>query len=136
MHNAPRVRLTLAMLSFVQTPLFKGNLQLRLANFLFPLMHVETVAESIGNALYSGHGRKIYMPGIMRYVASLVIPLLAPQLVQRNTDSSCRKAGRIGSSASSGLGRKIWGWISEGVRRLISKRVVWVDNGAGIGVVA
>ena len=69
-HPAPRVRLTLAILSFIKTPLFKG--ETRQAHFLFPLMDVETVSEAIANALYSGRGRTIYLPGIMRYVAILV----------------------------------------------------------------
>lgn len=71
-HNAPRVRLSLVILSFVQTPLFKG--ETRQSNFLTPLMHVESVAEMIVATLYSGYGRTIFLPGIMRYVASLVRP--------------------------------------------------------------
>ncbi|EHK21928.1 uncharacterized protein TRIVIDRAFT_136631, partial [Trichoderma virens Gv29-8] len=68
-HGAPKVRLSLAILSFVRTPLFKG--ETHQSNFLFPLMHVETVADSIVDTLYSGLGRTIYLPGIMRYVAIL-----------------------------------------------------------------
>ncbi|KAJ6438987.1 short-chain dehydrogenase [Purpureocillium lavendulum] len=68
-HLAPRVRLSLAILSFIKTPLFKG--ETRQLHFLFPLMDVETVSEAIASALYSGRGRTIYLPGIMRYVAIL-----------------------------------------------------------------
>ncbi|KAJ3495638.1 hypothetical protein NLG97_g3250 [Lecanicillium saksenae] len=68
-HSAPRVRLSLAILSFIKTPLFRG--ETRQLHFLFPLMDVETVSEVIVSALYSGCGRTIYLPGIMRYVAIL-----------------------------------------------------------------
>ena len=71
MHKAPKVRLSLAILSFVKTPLFKG--ETRQPNFLFPLMDVQTVADSIVDTLHSTYGRTIFMPGIMRYITSLVI---------------------------------------------------------------
>lgn len=69
-HNAPKVHLTLGILGFVKTPLFKG--ETRQFHFLFPLLHVDTVGEAFADALYSGLGRTIYLPGIMRYLAMLV----------------------------------------------------------------
>ncbi|KAJ4398859.1 hypothetical protein N0V85_006174 [Neurospora sp. IMI 360204] len=69
-HKAKRVRLTLAIPSFIQTPLLGGSHPGQ-NNFLFPLLHVRTVSEEIVDSLYSGYGRTIYLPGIMRYLASL-----------------------------------------------------------------
>ncbi|KAM6534419.1 hypothetical protein FALCPG4_004059 [Fusarium falciforme] len=67
--KAPRVRLSLAVLSFTRTPLFKGKTNQ--SNFLFPLLDVESVSEAIAKTLWSGFGKTIFMPGIMRYVAIL-----------------------------------------------------------------
>ena len=69
-HHAPRVRLTLGILGFINTPLFKG--ETRQSHFLFPLLHTDTAAETVVDALYSGLGRTFYLPGIMRYAAMLV----------------------------------------------------------------
>lgn len=69
-HNAPKVRLTLGILGFINTPLFKG--ETRQPHFLLPLLHVDTVGEAFVDALYSGLGRNIYLPGILRYLAMLV----------------------------------------------------------------
>ncbi|KAK3391376.1 hypothetical protein B0T20DRAFT_510592 [Sordaria brevicollis] len=69
-HKAKRVRLTLACPSFIQTPLLGGS-HPRQNNFLFPFLHVRTVSEEIVDSLYSGYGRTIYLPGIMRYLTSL-----------------------------------------------------------------
>ncbi|KAA8629967.1 hypothetical protein SMACR_06358 [Sordaria macrospora] len=69
-HKAKRVRLTLAIPSFIQTPLI-GASHPRQNNFIFPLLHVRTVSEEIVDSLYSGYGRTIYLPGIMRYLTSL-----------------------------------------------------------------
>lgn len=60
----------MGILGFVRTPLFKG--ETRQFHFLFPLLHVDTVGEAFADALYSGLGRTIYLPGIMRYAAMLV----------------------------------------------------------------
>ncbi|GAD98389.1 short chain dehydrogenase/reductase family protein [Paecilomyces variotii No. 5] len=68
-HNAPGVRTSLAVLSFTKTPLFKG--ETNQIHFLFPLLDVETVAEEILNTLYSGRGRTIFLPGILRYLSGL-----------------------------------------------------------------
>lgn len=70
MHNAPRVRLTLGVFSFIRTPLFTGKGSG--SNFMTPLLHVETVSERMVNAVYSGYGSTIYLPGVMRYITSLV----------------------------------------------------------------
>ncbi|CAK7233355.1 putative secondary metabolism biosynthetic enzyme [Sporothrix bragantina] len=87
-HNAPKVRQTLAILSFTLTPLFKG--ETRQSAFLFPLLHVESVSEAIVEALYSGYGKTIYMPGIMRYVSSL---RGGPEWVQRIIRQGTEKLG-------------------------------------------
>jgi short-subunit dehydrogenase len=77
-HNAARVRLTNCVFNFIQTPLLTGSggagQQKHPAQpqFFAPLLHVETVSEAIVNALYSGYGSVIYLPGIMRYITMLV----------------------------------------------------------------
>lgn len=68
--NASRVRLSTAVLSFVQTPLFKG--ETKQSNFLTPLLDVDSVGERLAQTLYSGYGRTIFLPGMMRYIACLV----------------------------------------------------------------
>ncbi|KAH7230747.1 hypothetical protein B0J15DRAFT_410610 [Fusarium solani] len=67
--KAPRVRLSLVVLSFTRTPLFKGKTNQ--SNFLFPVLDVESVSEAIAKTLWSGYGKTIFMPGIMRYIAIL-----------------------------------------------------------------
>lgn len=64
--------MSLVILSFIKTPLFKG--QTKQSHFLFPMMDVKTVSETIVSSFYSGRGHTIYLPGIMRYVAILVRP--------------------------------------------------------------
>ncbi|PKS08182.1 hypothetical protein jhhlp_005458 [Lomentospora prolificans] len=68
-HKAPKVRLSIGIFSFIRTPLFKG--ETRQNNFLFPLLDVNTVADSLADTIFGGYGRSIYLPGIMRYVAIL-----------------------------------------------------------------
>ncbi|KAK6209907.1 short-chain dehydrogenase [Colletotrichum tabaci] len=68
-HQAPKVRLTLGIFSFIRTPLFRG--QTGQSAFLFPLLESETVARRLVDTLYSGLGKTIYLPGIMRYMAML-----------------------------------------------------------------
>ncbi|KAK0649536.1 hypothetical protein B0T16DRAFT_456944 [Cercophora newfieldiana] len=68
-HKAPKVRLTNGIFNFIKTPLFKGSTGL--PNFTAPLLHVETVSESIVESLYSGYGGTIILPGIMRYISML-----------------------------------------------------------------
>lgn len=70
-YNAPRVRLTNGVFNFINTPLIRGSRPDQ-PQFLTPLLHVETVSEAIVDALYSGYGGVIYLPGIMRYVTMLV----------------------------------------------------------------
>jgi NAD(P)-dependent dehydrogenase (short-subunit alcohol dehydrogenase family) len=69
-HGAPRVRLTNCVFNFIRTPLVKGHPTQ--PQFLAPILHVETASEAIVDALYSGYGGVIYLPGIMRYIAMLV----------------------------------------------------------------
>lgn len=70
MHNAPKVRTSLAVLSFTKTPLFKG--ETNQSRFLMPLLHVDTVVDAIVEALDSGLSRTIFLPGIFRFFAGLV----------------------------------------------------------------
>ena len=69
-HHAPRVRLTLGVFSYIQTPIISGTTNQ--PNFLFPLLDVESVSEGLVDTVYSGLGATIYMPGIMRFITSLV----------------------------------------------------------------
>lgn len=69
-YGAPRIRTSMAVLSFTRTPLFKG--ETNQSNFLFPLMHVDTVGDAIVDTLYSGYGRTIFLPRIFGYFAGLV----------------------------------------------------------------
>ena len=70
-YNAPRVRLTNCVFSFIRTPLLRGS-RPNQPQFLSPLLHVETVSQAIVDALYSGYGSVIYLPGVMRYATMLV----------------------------------------------------------------
>lgn len=70
MYKAPRVRLTLGIFCFIRTPLFTGDPNQN--KFFFPTLEPETVAESLSNAIYSGYGGTIYMPGIMHVLGTLV----------------------------------------------------------------
>ncbi|KAK5998856.1 Dehydrogenase RED2 [Cladobotryum mycophilum] len=68
-HNAPRVRLTMGIFSFIRTPLIKGHPNL--PNFIAPFLHVDSVGERLVNAVYSGYGSTIFMPGIAGYLVLL-----------------------------------------------------------------
>ncbi|RFU81123.1 short-chain dehydrogenase [Trichoderma arundinaceum] len=68
-YKAPRVRLTLGIFCFIRTPLISGHPNV--PNFLMPFLHVDTVGESMVDAVYSGYGSIIYLPGINRVVATL-----------------------------------------------------------------
>lgn len=60
-HNSPRVRTSLAVLSFIKTPLFKG--ETNRSRFFFPLMHVDMVGDVVVGALYSGYARMMLLTG-------------------------------------------------------------------------
>ncbi|BCR87976.1 uncharacterized protein ACHE_40540S [Aspergillus chevalieri] len=68
-HGSTKVRTSLAVLSFIKTPLFKG--ELNQPHFFFPLMHVDTVGDAVVDTLYSGYGRTMFLPGVFRYFAGL-----------------------------------------------------------------
>ncbi|KAL4894875.1 hypothetical protein BDV59DRAFT_175177 [Aspergillus ambiguus] len=68
-HNSPKVRTSLAVLSFTDTPLFKG--ELNSSHFIAPLMHVDTVGDAIVDTIYSGYGRTIHLPGISKCFAGI-----------------------------------------------------------------
>ncbi|KAK3313618.1 hypothetical protein B0H66DRAFT_643140 [Apodospora peruviana] len=68
-YNALRVRLTNVIPNFIRTPLLQG--EPAQPRFLAPLLHVETVSEAIVDSVYSGYGKVVYLPGIMRYITML-----------------------------------------------------------------
>ncbi|KAL4881902.1 hypothetical protein BJY04DRAFT_227669 [Aspergillus karnatakaensis] len=67
--NAPKVRTSLAVLSFTKTPLFKG--ETNQSRFLMPLLHTETVVDAIVDVLDSGLSQTVFLPGIFRSFAGL-----------------------------------------------------------------
>ncbi|KAJ5383222.1 short chain dehydrogenase/reductase family protein [Penicillium concentricum] len=69
LQNAPKVRTSLAVLSFVKTPLFKG--ETNQSRFLMPLLHVDTVVDAMVDMLDSGLSTNIFLPGIFGYFAGL-----------------------------------------------------------------
>jgi all-trans-retinol dehydrogenase (NAD+) len=69
-YNAPRVRLTNGVFNFIRTPLISGNPTQ--PQFLIPILHVKTVSEAIVDTLHSGYGRVIYLPGFIKYLATMV----------------------------------------------------------------
>ena len=50
-----------------------------------PLMHVDTVGNRFVDALYSGLGGTIYLPGVMRYAAMLVSSQWLPPIYGQST---------------------------------------------------
>lgn len=54
-------------------------------------MHVESVSEAIAETLWSGYGKTIYMPGIMRYIAILVSAVAA--LIEATLTPGKQKGG-------------------------------------------
>ncbi len=115
-YNAPKVRLTNCLFNFIRTPLLRGSSPDQ-PQFLVPLLHVETVSGAIVDALYSGYGSVIYLPGFMRYVTMLVSGhaptqfdgcanihtegrsgvALPPSYFQRHRQIGCRLQGAPGS---------------------------------------
>ncbi|KAL5363165.1 hypothetical protein BJX96DRAFT_167253 [Aspergillus floccosus] len=67
--NALKVRTSVAVLSFTETPLFKG--ETNQSQFFMPLLHVDTVVDAIVHTLDSGLSRTIYLPGVFRFFAGL-----------------------------------------------------------------
>lgn len=56
----------MAVLGFVKTPLFKGEMSQ--SHFLMPLMHVDTVGDAIIDTLYAGFGNTLPYPGMLAYL--------------------------------------------------------------------
>ncbi|KAL3443174.1 hypothetical protein BJX65DRAFT_312028 [Aspergillus insuetus] len=67
--EAPKVRTSLAVLSFTKTPMFKG--ETNQSHFLMPLLHTETVVDAIVDVFASGLSQTIFLPGIFCYLAGL-----------------------------------------------------------------
>ncbi|KAL4820747.1 hypothetical protein BDW67DRAFT_180308 [Aspergillus spinulosporus] len=67
--NAPKVRTSLAVLSFTKTPLFQG--ETNQPQFLMPLLHVDTVVDTIIDILDSGSSKTVFLPAIFGYLAGL-----------------------------------------------------------------
>jgi all-trans-retinol dehydrogenase (NAD+) len=70
-YNAPRVRLTMGIFCFIRTPLIGG--ETNVPNFLLPLLEVDSVGESLANAVYSGYGSTIYMPSFINRLAVTLV---------------------------------------------------------------
>ncbi|KAJ5737859.1 uncharacterized protein N7483_002984 [Penicillium malachiteum] len=68
-YEVPRFGSSLAVLSFTETPLFKGKTNQ--SSFLFPLMHMDTIGDAVVDTLYSGSSRTMYFPGIFRFFAGI-----------------------------------------------------------------
>ncbi|KAL5042251.1 hypothetical protein BDW71DRAFT_200732 [Aspergillus fruticulosus] len=75
--NAPKVCTSLAVLGFTKTPLFKG--ETNQPRFLMPLLHLDTVVDSIVDILDNGLSPTISLPAIFGYFAGL---RAAPDWVQ------------------------------------------------------
>ncbi|KAJ0163186.1 Baeyer-Villiger monooxygenase, partial [Colletotrichum tanaceti] len=109
-HQAPKVRLTLGIFGFIRTLLFRG--QTGQSAFLFPLLEPETVAGRLVDTLYSGLGKTMYLPGIMRYVAMLITLVMAQSSETSNVDKvTYSQFACIGSGfAAIGLGAQLKRW--------------------------
>ena len=57
------MRTSLAVLSFVKTPLSKG--EMNQSHFLMQLMHVDTVGDAIIDMLYAGFSNTLFYPGML-----------------------------------------------------------------------
>ena len=60
------MRTSLAVLGFVKTPLFKG--EMNQSYFLMLLTHVDTMGDAIIDTLYAGFGNTLFYPGILAYL--------------------------------------------------------------------
>lgn len=67
-YHAPRVRLSLGIFGFIDSPMFHGKAT-GSPHFMIPLLHVDTVGEEFVDVLYGGYGKTFYLPGMMRYVS-------------------------------------------------------------------
>ena len=90
--DAPKVRASLAVLSFTKTPLFKG--ETNQSRFLMPLLHVDTVVDAIVDILDSGRSQTIFLPGIFSLFAGLVSHLFSSDV--KSLLISCSEGPRIG----------------------------------------
>ncbi|CAH0045223.1 unnamed protein product [Clonostachys solani] len=69
-YGAPRVRVSIARFSFVRTAMVQGEVGMN--HFLFPFQHVDSVGERLADVVASGYAENVYLPGTMRYVASII----------------------------------------------------------------
>ena len=74
-HGAPKVRTSVCVFGFIRTPLFKG--ETRTSNFVMPLVHPDSVGESLASIIESGYGQTLYLPGVARYISMVVSGLLS-----------------------------------------------------------
>lgn len=100
--NAPKIRSSLAVLSFTKTPLFKG--ETNQSRFLMPLLHVDTVVDAIVDILTSGLSQTVFLPGIFSFFAGLVshTPPNAGFLLRLYREE-CRIGSRILSAVARNL---------------------------------
>ena len=64
------MRTTVVTQGYVRTPLFEGYKND--SKFLLPALHLDTVAESIVDQLFSGHGGHIVLPRAYMALTSIV----------------------------------------------------------------
>ncbi|KAM4064977.1 short chain dehydrogenase [Hirsutella rhossiliensis] len=67
--RAPRVRLTLGVFGFIQTPIFSGSCDGW--KRAMPLLDADDVGERLVEAVYSGYGSTIYLPLLVKWFAVL-----------------------------------------------------------------
>lgn len=63
---------------FIRTPLIAGDVNV--PNFILPLLEVDSVGESLANAVYSGYGSTIYMPDIINRLAVTLVSIFCREL--------------------------------------------------------
>lgn len=69
-YNAPRVRQTLGVFSFVKTPM--ADFGKARGSFILPFLDVESVSERLVDGVYSTRSSSIYMPGLVNLVTAVV----------------------------------------------------------------
>lgn len=71
-HNAPRVRTSLVVPSYVKTPMFAGTRETSQPWFVMPLLEPETVAEAVVERVVSGEAATVFLPGFMGVMTIVV----------------------------------------------------------------
>lgn len=69
LYDAPRVRQTLGIFSFIKTPMV--DVDINSSSFVSPILHVESVSERLVDGIYSTRGGTVHLPGIVSFIATL-----------------------------------------------------------------